>query len=57
MLNERAAKGFLFAFLCVLAGGLICIAGGFNPALEALILVGLALVALGLLVGFFTLAA
>ncbi len=57
MISKQAQKGFLFAFLLVLAGGLVCVGGGFNPALDALSLIGLALVAIGLLIGFFSLAA
>lgn len=58
MISPQAQKGFLFAFLCALAGGLVCIAGGFTPGgLSILSLAGLALVALGLLIGFISLAA
>ena len=58
MISPQAQKGFLFAFLCVLAGGLVCIGGGFTPGgLSILSLIGLGLVALGLLIGFMTLAA
>ena len=58
MISPQAQKGFLFAFLCILAGGLVCIAGGFTPGgLSIFSLIGLALVALGLLIGFFALAA
>lgn len=58
MISPQAQKGFLFAFLLVVAGGLVCIGGGFSPGgLSILSLIGLVLVAFGLLIGLFSLAA
>jgi hypothetical protein len=53
MINSRALKAFLYAFLLVLAGGLVFIgsaAQGLSTA-GALAIIGLALMFLGLLTG------
>lgn len=59
MINSRALKAFLFAFLLVLAGGLVSIGGAVralttqlsDSGAGAVVLIGLALVLLGLLTG------
>ncbi len=51
MISSKALKGFLFAFLCILAGGFLVIGG---IAQSTLLFVGAILILFGLLVGFFT---
>lgn len=64
MIGSRTLKAFLFAFLLVLAGGLVLIgsdAQSFNnnPAnadLAGLALIALAVMVVGLIIGFFAVA-
>ncbi len=61
MINPRALKGFLFSFLLILAGGLVFIgsavlylstaADAHNSGTGAIMLIGLALILLGLVIG------
>jgi hypothetical protein len=54
MISEKALKGFLFAFLCILAGGFLVLQNGPFQAGVAPIsfLIGGGLILLGLIIGF-----
>jgi hypothetical protein len=57
MIEQKDLKGFIFAFLCVLAGGFLCLASGFNSGSILFSFIGLGLMGIGLLIGFIILNA
>lgn len=56
MISEKALKGFLFAFLCILAGGFLVLQNGpFQAGMVPVsFLIGASLILLGLVIGFFS---
>ena len=54
MITSRSLKGFIFAFLCIFAGGFLVVGGSVQPVLSILLIAGAILILFGLLVGFFS---
>ncbi len=54
MITPRSLKGFIFAFLCILAGGFLVVGGSVQPVLSIFLIAGSVLILFGLLVGFFS---